>query len=116
MVALTILAVAIALTIQPVVASLQRIGDARVISVAENLAQAEIESLRALPYEEIGLPGRTPGGVLTAHHVVTVEGRSYDVALDVRYAGSVTGLDVIPQGGDGVQGSWDPGVDYKVVT
>ncbi|OFW66888.1 MAG: hypothetical protein A2Z12_00935 [Actinobacteria bacterium RBG_16_68_21] len=116
MVAVTILAVAIALTIQPVVASLQRIGDARVISVAENLAQAEIESLRALPYEEIGLPGRTPGGVLTAHHVVTVEGRSYDVALDVRYAGSVTGLDVIPQGGDGVQGSWDPGVDYKVVT
>jgi len=115
MVAVTILAVAISLTIQPVVASLRRIADARTISVAENLAQAEIESLRALAYEDVGLPGRTPAGVLDPEHVVTVEGREYTVELDVRYAGSLTGLTVIPQGGDGVQGSWDPGVDYKIV-
>ena len=115
MVAVTILAVAISLTIQPVVASLRRIADARTISVAENLAQAEIESLRALAYEDVGLPGRTPAGVLDPEHVVTVEGREYTVELDVRYAGSLTGLAVIPQGGDGVQGSWDPGVDYKIV-
>src|SRR3989337_1767609 len=109
-------AVAISLTIQPVVASLRRIADARTISVAENLAQAEIESLRALAYEDVGLPGRSPSGVLDGQHTVTVEGRAYDVRLDVRYAGSLTGLAVVPQGGDGVEGAWDPGVDYKVVT
>ncbi|HEX9978915.1 MAG TPA: hypothetical protein VGB41_09830 [Acidimicrobiia bacterium] len=115
MVAVTILAVGISLTIQPVMASLRRIADARTISVAENLAQAEIESLRALSYADVGLPGRTPSGVLDAFHEVTVEGRVYSVEVDVRYAGSLTGLDVIPQGGDGVEGAWDPGVDYKVV-
>ena len=115
MVAVTILAVGISLTIQPVMASLRRIADARTISVAENLAQAEIESLRALSYADVGLPGRTPSGVLDAFHEVTVEGRVYSVEVDVRYAGSLTGLDVIPQGGDGVEGTWDPGVDYKVV-
>ncbi|MFH1104104.1 MAG: hypothetical protein V1757_04040 [Actinomycetota bacterium] len=115
MVAVTILAVGISLTIQPVMASLRRISDARTISVAENLAQAEIESLRALAYEDVGLPGRTPSGVLDESHEVNVEGRLYVVEVDVRYAGSLTGLDVIPQGGDGVEGSWDPGVDYKVV-
>ena len=116
MVAVSMLAVAISLTIQPVMASLRRIADARTISVAENLAQAEIESLRALDYEDVGLPGRSPSGVLDEQHTVTVEGRAYDVRLDVRYAGSLTGLAVVPQGGDGVEGAWDPGVDYKVVT
>ena len=61
------------------------------------------------------MPGRTPSGVLDESHEVNVEGRLYVVEVDVRYAGSLTGLDVIPQGGDGVEGSWDPGVDYKVV-
>lgn len=116
MVAVSMLAVAISLTIQPVMASLRRIADARTISVAENLAQAEIESLRALDYEDVGLPGRSPSGVLDEQHTVTVEGRAYEVRLDVRYAGSLTGLAVVPQGGDGVEGAWDPGVDYKVVT
>lgn len=114
MVAVSVLAVALALTIQPVMAALRRVSDARVILVAENLAQAEVESLRALDYEDVGLPGRTPAGVLTPERQVDVEGRVYTVALDVTYAGSLTGVDVIPQGGDGVEGAWDPGVDYKV--
>ena len=46
---------------------------------------------------------------------MTVEGRTYDIVTAVSYAGSVTGLNVVPQGGDGVEGTWDPGVDYKVV-
>lgn len=115
LVAVTILAVAIALTIQPVMAALSRVSDARVVSVAENLAQAEIESIRALKYEDVGLPGRTPSGVLTEVRTVNVEGRAYLIEMDVEYAGSLTGLDVVPQGGDGVEGTWDAGVDYKTV-
>lgn len=115
MVAVSVLAVALGLTIQPVMSALRRVADARVILVSENLAQAEIESLRALEYGDIGLPGRSPSGVLEERRIVTVEGRAYVIELDVRYAGSLTGVDVVPQGGDGVQGAWDPGVDYKTV-
>ena len=115
LVAVTILAIAIVLTIQPVMAALGRTQDARVISVAENLAQAEVESIRALEYVDVGVPGYTPSGVLTETQDRTIENRLYTIETSVRYAGSVTGLDVIPQGGDGVEGVWDPGVDYKVV-
>jgi type II secretory pathway pseudopilin PulG len=114
LVAVTILAVAIVLSIQPVMTALRGVSDARIITVAENLAQAEIEIIRSLDYDEIGLPGRTPSGSLAPIRDISVEGRVFTIELDVRYAGSVTGLDVIPQGGDGVQGEWDPGVDYKV--
>lgn len=116
MVAVSVLAFALALTLQPMMAAMRRVNDARVILVAENLAQAEIESLRALSYDDVGLPGRTPSGVLEERREVVVEGRTYTITMEVTYAGSLTGLDVLPQGGDGVQGSWDPGVDYKLAT
>ncbi|MEX1207294.1 MAG: hypothetical protein WEE36_01620 [Acidimicrobiia bacterium] len=115
MVAVTLLAIAVMLTIQPVMNSLRQVADSRLLGVAQNLAQAEIESLRALDYEDIGLPGRTPSGVLEEYRVVEIEGREYSIRVEVWYAGSLTGLDVVPQGGDGVEGSWDPGVDYKAV-
>ena len=114
LVAVTILSIAIVLSIQPVMAALRGVSDARVISVSENLAQAEVEIMRSLDYEQIGLPGRTPEGSLVETREITVEGRRYVLDLDIQYAGSVTGLSVIPQGGDGVEGTWDPGVDYKV--
>lgn len=115
MVAVTVLAVGIVLTMQPLLGAMHRVNDARVVLVAENLAQAEVEAIRALDYGDVGLPGRTPSGVLTEDRTITVEGRDYQIEVDIRYAGSFTGLTVVPQGGDGVQGSWDPGVDYKMV-
>jgi len=116
LVAVTILAIAIVLSVQPVMTALRGVSDARVITASENLAQAEIEMIRSLDYEQVGLPGRTPSGGLTESRDITVEGRRYVLDVDVQYAGSVTGLDVIPQGGDGVEGTWDPGVDYKIAT
>lgn len=115
LVAVTILALAVGLTIHPVMAALDRVAEARTVSVAQNLAQGEIESIRALEYADVGIPGHTPSGVLTEERTVVVEGRTYVVETDVTYAGSLTGLDIIPQGGDGVEGTWDAGVDYKVV-
>ncbi len=113
--AVTILAIAIVLSIQPIMSSLRQIGDSRVVTVAQNLAQAEIESIRALDYADVGFPGYTPDGVLTPTQQLAIEGRNYRVDTEVRYAGSLTGDDVIPGGGDGVPGAWDPGVDYKYV-
>lgn len=116
LVAVTVLAIAIVLSIQPLTAALRGVSDARIITVAENLAQAEIEAIRSLDYTEVGLPGLTPEGSLTPSREIVVEGRTFTIDVEVRYVGSVTGLDVIPQGGDGVEGAWDPGVDYKMAT
>ena len=115
MVAVTLLALALALSIQPVVVALHQITDARRMSVAEHLAQTELEAIRAMDYADVGNPGYTPSGVVPASRDVAVEGDDYHIEVVISYAGSLTGLDIIPQGGDGVQGAWDPGVDYKVV-
>lgn len=115
MVAVTLLALALMLTIQPVVVALDQINDARRLSVGQHLAQAELESIRALAYEGVGNPEYTPTGVIPSSRVVTVEGREYLIEVVITYAGSLTGLDIIDQGGDGVPGTWDPGVDYKLV-
>jgi hypothetical protein len=108
LVAVTILALAIVLSIQPVMSALGWLDESRSVSTAENLAQA-------LDYEDVGIPGYTPSGILEAEKTVVADNREYVVTTEVTYAGSLTGLTVIEQGGDGVQGSWDPGVDYKVV-
>jgi type II secretory pathway pseudopilin PulG len=115
LVAVTILAIGIVLSIRPVMTALQAVSDSRVISVSENLAQAEMEVIHSLNYDQVGLPGRTPEGSLVENREINVSGRRYVLDLDIQYAGSVTGLSVIPQGGDGVEGSFDFGVDYKVV-
>lgn len=116
MVAVTILAIVLVLSIQPLMAALDHLGASQELSAAEKLAQSEIEAILALNYDDVGLPGLTPSGVLQPTHTVVVAGQSYTVETQVRYAGSLTGLNVVPQGGDGVQGTWDPGVNYKVVT
>ena len=116
MAAVTILAIALVLSIQPLMASLSHIGASQDVSVAEKLAQSEIEAIAALGYDDVGLPGLTPSGVLEPTRTVEVAGRRYSIELEVRYAGSLTGLNIIAQGGDGAPGVWDPGVNYKVIT
>ena len=114
MVAVTILMIAIMMSMQPMMAAMIRVADARTLTISENLAQAEVESIRSLRYQDVGSPGYSPSGVLPRTRTVTIEGREYRVDIAVTYEGSITGLEVIAQGGDGVQGTWDPGVDYKV--
>ncbi|MBU1866608.1 MAG: hypothetical protein KKE89_09360 [Actinobacteria bacterium] len=115
MVAVTILVIAIVMSMQPLMSAMIRIADARTLTVAENLAQAEIESIRALDYADVGSAGYTPSGVLERTRIETVEGKDYQIDVVVTYEGSLSGLSVVAQGGDGVEGTWDPGVDYKFV-
>lgn len=116
MAAAVILIIAVVLTITPIGASMRLIDRAKEVTVAENLAQARIEEIRSLDYSDVGNPGYAPDGILERVTTVDVEGRTYTVSTDVQYVGDVTGLDVIPQGGDGVEGAFDPGVNYKYVT
>ena len=116
MAAAVILAIAVVLTITPIAASMRMIDRAKEVTVAENLAQARIEEIRSLDYDDVGNPGYAPDGILDRVTTVDVEGRTYTINTDVQYVGDATGLDVIPQGGDGVEGAFDPGVNYKYVT
>jgi len=116
MTAAAILLVAIVLTITPIAVAMRGIDRSKEVDVAEHLAQARIEEVTSLDYADVGIPGRAPSGILDPSVTKTVGGKTYTVATDVQYVGSSTGLDVIPQGGDGVQGHYDSGVDYKLVT
>ena len=116
MAAAIILIIAIVLTITPLTASMRLIDRSKEVTVAENLAQARVEEIRSLDYDDVGNPGYAPDGILTRTYTQDVEGRTYTVNTDVQYVGAATGLNVIAQGGDGVQGSFDPGVNYKYVT
>jgi type II secretory pathway pseudopilin PulG len=110
-VAVSVLLIAILMSMQPVMGALVRIAEARRVTVASNLAQAEIEAIRALEYEDVGTVGHAPEGDLPRERVVEVDGRRYLIEVAVSFQGSATGLDVIDQGGDGVEGAWDAGVD-----
>ncbi len=114
--ALSVLAIGILMTITPVMSALSGLQRAKLVSIASNLAQAQIEEVRSLPYLDVGFPSSSPAGVLTATETTTVQGIDWLVTTEVEYVGSVTGLDIIATGGDGVPSVADTGVDYKRVT
>ena len=117
LVAISLLSIAIILTITPVLAGFDVLSDAKLATIASNLAQARVEELRSLDYEDIGFPLGLPEGILAATQTVAVQNVDFIVTTDVKYFGSVNaGEDVIPQGGDGVEGLADMGIDYKEVT
>ena len=121
LVAVTILAIAVIMTIGPVTNAMRTDERSEQLVVGENLAQAKIEEIRSLDYSDVGNPGYTPSGVIQrGPWTETIEGVEYVMTAEVEYVGSLTGLDVVDPGGapsgDGIQGAWDPGVDYKLVT
>ena len=114
--ALTVLAIGIVMTIAPVLSGLDTLAEAKVNQVAANLGQAEIERIRSLDYADVGFPGSSPAGVLAASETVNIQGIDFDITTTVDYVGSVSGLNIVAGGGDGVAGAYDTGIDYKHVT
>lgn len=116
MAAAMILLIAIVLTITPIALAMRAIDRSKEVTVLENLAQARLEEIRSLDYLDVGSPGYAPDGILERNVERSISGQGYFVETDVQYVGATSGLDVIPQGGDGVEGAFDPGVNYKFVT
>ncbi len=114
-VAAGILVIAIVLTVTPLVISMRTIDRSKDVTIAESLAQARIEQIRAMQFGDVGHPGVAPAGILNPFEVETVEGANYRIETRVEYVGSASGLNVIPQGGDGVEGAFDIGVNYKYI-
>ncbi|VAW03210.1 hypothetical protein MNBD_ACTINO02-3084 [hydrothermal vent metagenome] len=115
MMAAGILLIAIVLTITPLAISMRTIDRAKDTTVAENIAQARIEEVRSLAYDDVGNVGFAPDGILARSETRNVSGRDYTVETTVAYVGSLTGLNVVAQGGDGVEGTYDLGVNYKSI-
>lgn len=114
--ALTVLAIGIVMTISPVISGLDTLADAKVNQVAANLGQAQIERIRSLDYADVGFPGSNPAGLLSTNETVNIQGIDFDITTTVQYVGSVSGLNIVAGGGDGVAGAYDTGIDYKHVT
>ncbi|HDH25095.1 MAG TPA: prepilin-type N-terminal cleavage/methylation domain-containing protein [Actinobacteria bacterium] len=115
-VALAILGTVIVMTIGPISSGFDILRKANQATIGTNIAQGRIEELRSLAYEDVGYTSSVPSGVLQPSQTVTVNGLDFTVDTDIKYFGSINpGEDIIPQGGDGVQGHFDSGIDYKQV-
>ncbi len=119
-VALTILAVVLTLMIASLGATMNALNRAKVISIMSNLAQANVEEIRALDYFDVGFPASSPSGVLpTGTQTQTLQGIDFEIDVAISYVGALSGLDIIDPGGapdgDGVQGVNDFGINYKLV-
>lgn len=55
----------------------------KILAIA--LANAEIEKLRNLPYDDVALQGGIPSGPIDPDKTVSVEGKSFHVTTDIRY-------------------------------
>jgi len=111
-----ILVIAIVLTVTPLVISMRALERSKDVTVSESLAQARLEQIRALEFGDIGHPGSAPSGIVDPIEVQTVGSVQYTIETTIEYVGSASGLDIIPQGGDGVEGAFDIGVNYKYIT
>ncbi|MFC2177400.1 carboxypeptidase regulatory-like domain-containing protein [Actinomycetota bacterium] len=114
-IAAAILAIAIVLTVTPLVTSMRSLDRSKDVTIAESIAQGRIEQIRALEFSDIGHPGSSPDGILARSETETVEGASFVIETTVEFVGAASGLDIVAQGGDGVEGRYDIGVNYKHV-
>jgi Tfp pilus assembly protein PilV len=79
-------------------------GRARERTQAQQVAQAQIETIRRMPYDKVGTVNGNPAGTLQASQSVTVGSSKYTVNIAVKYVG------------DSVPTSYPTGADYKRVT
>ncbi|OGV97350.1 hypothetical protein A2W24_06495 [Microgenomates group bacterium RBG_16_45_19] len=85
LVAVGTLAVLIAAVMVIIKSSAQLVGVARVRAIATGLARDRLELAHAVPYEDLGVEGGIPNGILPADEWVTVGGQEFLIETDVVY-------------------------------
>jgi type II secretory pathway pseudopilin PulG len=65
--------------------SLQLAGRSRVTSLAQNLLQQEMETLRNMPYVDLGTVGGIPAGTIEQERIVTQNGMDFQLATTVTF-------------------------------
>lgn len=116
LVAIGILGIGLILSLTPVMSGFNLIAKTKATRIASNVAQARMEEVRSLTYLEVGFPSSSPPGVLTPVQTTTISNLTFTTTTAISFEGSATGNNVVPQGGDGVEGGFDFGIDYKRVT
>jgi hypothetical protein len=112
--AVSILAVALVLTMGPTISSFATLQDAKVIDLADSLAESRIEEARQIDFSDVGVVGEDPAGVFASSEVVTRQGIDFEIITTVVWVGSkATDPGFFGGGGDGVQGEADFGRNYK---
>ena len=82
-VAAGILVIDVGLTVTPLVISMRALDRSKDVTIAESLAQARIEQVRALEFDDIGHPGSAPSGILNPVETETVEGANFETVNTV---------------------------------
>lgn len=92
-IATALFVILLVISIGPIMASLRRLDTARLNTEAEKLGEAQLEAIRALEFDDVGLTAGNPSGVLP--DTVTMTGdTAWIIKTDVQWEGAVTGIDV----------------------
>lgn len=115
-VSLLILAIVMIMSITSIGRTFATIAEAERVEGASAVAAAELEAIRALDFGDVGTENGVVRGAVTSTKTVTLaDGDEVEVDVGIEWVGSGTGLDIVPGGGDGVPGFYDPGINYKLV-
>jgi len=113
-IAVSVLAVALVLTLGPTISSFATLQDAKVIDLADAIAEGRLEDARQLDFADVGVTGASPSGVFADNELITLQGIEFEVRTTIEWVGSsATGSGLFAGGEDGVQGFEDFGRNYK---
>lgn len=114
LIATSILAVALVLTMGPTISSFATLQDAKVIDLADAIAEGRLEEARQLDFDDVGVVGEDPPGAFADTELVVRQGIEFEVRTTVEWVGSAgTDPGLLVGGGDGVEGFEDFGRNYK---
>ena len=113
-VSVSILTIALVLTIGPTLSSLATLQGAKVIDLANSLAVGRVEQARQMSFDDVGVVGADPVGVFAASEMATSQGIEFELRTTVVWVGSnAEDAGFFGDGSDGVQGIADLGRNYK---
>ncbi len=91
-VATALFLILLVISIGPIMSSLDRLSTARLTTEAEKLAEARLESIRALDFDDVGLTVGNPVGVIPAAFTVSGD-PAWVIETNITWQGAVTGID-----------------------
>ena len=90
MTAITVLGLVASGIAAGMITSSVRLGQSRVDSVADQVAATDLESIRRLSYNQVGLVGGNPSGLLPPTATKVINGVSYAISREVRFVDNPT--------------------------
>lgn len=93
-VATALFLVLLVISIGPIMSSLDRLDTARLTTEAEKLAEAQLESIRALDFDRVGITSGNTTGVIEPSVTITGD-TDWVITTDVQWEGAINGTDEV---------------------